>query len=145
MQVIVILALLASVCHARLWETYAECVNRYGKEKSATKESNIFEKNGIEIIAGFELTKCVAIAFRSLNGQAFTDQEIQKLLDANGGGSKWNVEKPREGFNSWKTQDEKSLAYYNTKEKKLFFLSNAWITNKQQIEKDARDKALDRF
>lgn len=111
-----------------------------------TKEIVIFEKNEIEISTQFELTKCVFISFRKINNKPFTNEEIEKLLEANRGRSKWMAsQQNRPGFTDWATEDGKSSAVYDSTRKTIYFISKDWLAEQKRLDKEIQEKILDGF
>lgn len=92
------LAMLSSA-QARIGETVAECVQRYGKPNAvdATGLTFTFEANGLHLYVTFAGGKCVAIEYVRWKpwmfgynaAETLPEAEQNLLLEANGGGHKW--------------------------------------------------------
>lgn len=103
--------------NARVFETYDRCVARYGKPVTTTKTnigSNVsFLKNQVSVAIEFRKETAVAVTFsKSLDlkkpgeNRAFSEAEIDKLLELNGAGHKWNkAKKDMHGNPYWTTED----------------------------------------
>jgi len=102
MKTIIILLTLAlcASAQARIGETVAECVKRYGNPDSvdATGLTFVFKANGLHIDITFNGGKCVVIEYsRWKPGFIFVDHYVENLdeveqnflLDVNAGGQKW--------------------------------------------------------
>lgn len=95
---LIMLALCASV-QARIGETVAECLQRYGKPTTVDASGLTFgfNSNGLQIDITFAGGKCVAIQYsrweKSIFGgfrqTALTSDEANVLLEANSGGQPW--------------------------------------------------------
>jgi hypothetical protein len=85
-----------SFAHARLGETLQECEMRYGAllEKTGDPKNPqfIFKKDGTTIGINFLNGKAAQISYMS---PKFSDLEIQKLLEVNSQGSKWQPDSKR--------------------------------------------------
>lgn len=111
-------ATLAVSAQARVFETFDACVARYGKPVTTTKTnigSNVaFLKNQVSVSIEFRKETAVAVTFaKSVDlkkpgeNRAFSEAEIEKLLEANGAGHKWNrAKKDMHGHPYWTTEDK---------------------------------------
>lgn len=109
---------LAGTAQARVFETAEQCAARYGKPVSTVKTqigSNVtYAKNGVSITVEFRKETAVAVTFFKLQdkekpdeNRTWSKEEIQKLLDANGGEHPWGpVRKDMHGQPYWKTTDD---------------------------------------
>lgn len=86
--ILVATLMLNAAAQARLGETSAECVARYGEPLRTDKETMTlgFEKEGILIMCVFHEGKCVEIAYKKKELGEFSEVEIQTLRDLNGKG-----------------------------------------------------------
>jgi hypothetical protein len=105
-------AVLSIPAYARLGETEAECIRRYG-DPIGRKDSSklvIFSKNGLLITVQFHKGRADYISYRKHREYPdpywFSETEISTLLKANGRGQKWEMtQSPRENGNHWVTED----------------------------------------
>lgn len=96
---------------ARIGEAPAECTTRYGQPVKVNKEQMTlkFVKDKIQILCHFYEGKCDQIIFaREIEtAEPFTEAEIAVILEANGGGEKWEksgLEIGMDGIEkAWKT------------------------------------------
>lgn len=115
---IVLLSLLAlASAEARVFESYEQCVARYGKPVSTVKTeigSNVsFIKNNVSVTVEFRKDAAVGVTYYKLpdkskpsENRAFTKDEVAKLLELNGGEHKWGAErKDMHGQPFWTTGD----------------------------------------
>ena len=83
---------------ARIGETMAEAVKRYGKVVSHDtihgEKFYSFEKNGFHIVAHFHDGKIDRILYSHESGQKLTHEEIDTFLKANNGGRLMNEDLP---------------------------------------------------
>jgi hypothetical protein len=111
-------ALVAGTAQARVFETVAQCDARYGKPVSTVKTeigSNVsYAKNGVSITVEFRKDAAVSVTFfkatdkdKPDENRTWSKDEIQKLLEANGGERKWGpVRKDMHGQPYWKSGDD---------------------------------------
>lgn len=109
---------IALTARARVFETHDRCVERYGKPVSTTK-TNIgsnatFLKNQVTVSVEFRKDTAVAITYakavdlkKPTENRAFSNEEIDKLLELNGGSHKWGkAKKDMHGNPYWTTEDK---------------------------------------
>lgn len=106
------LLLMTASAQARLGETLAECKKRYGEPVSADKDKMeyAFSKNEMVVVGIFREEKCIQISFKkaSLSGSSsLSEEEVQILLSANGGGQKWTRMEDQIMMEGWTTEDER--------------------------------------
>lgn len=111
-------ALAAGTAQARVFETVEQCSARYGKPVSTVRTeigSNAnYAKNGVSISVEFRKDAAVSVTFYKLpdkdkpdENRAWSKDEVQKLLEANGGERKWGpARKDMHGQPYWKTTDD---------------------------------------
>lgn len=96
-----------------------KCTERYGKPEKHPDEPNlwIWTKAGIKISGRFEADKCIGLTFQKVerHGESnehvpFTKEELEKLLDANKGESKWEKPISEDGGTLWISRDERTVA-----------------------------------
>lgn len=142
--------LLAAVTtvHARIGETPAECVARYGEPLSVNKEQMIlaFRKAGMLIGMSFHDGKCSSILYTkekddelSLEGE-FSDVEIKALQSANGGVQEWEVLKLISIDKFWQTEDGLLCSSYSTLDRKLIIMTKDEL-DRQNAAKAAKERA----
>ena len=104
---------------ARLGETQAEMEARYGKPSQndggmiagGTRSTYILKSTGI--VAYFVDGKCESEQYYKLSGDAFTNDEIRRLLNNNSMGSKWRKEAVQGGmFQAWGLESREASARY---------------------------------
>ena len=87
--------LISTTCYARIGETKAECIKRYGKvTKSNPKGHPMFKSNGLSISTVFgDDGKCAAIYYHDDdNKKILSGAAIKTLLAANVGEQEWDEE-----------------------------------------------------
>ena len=118
---LLILAILPTLAHARIGETPEQCAKRYGDlaERKGTGPllKHTFSKGGVLTHCFFDEGKCAAIAFEVLaashtdfqapaaSSPAFLMPQIFKLLEANKGGSEWEIHPEGSGISTYTTKD----------------------------------------
>ena len=107
----------AVVSHGRVFETYDQCVARYGKPVTTVKTaigSNVsFLKNNVSITVEFRKDAAVGVTYAKLadkakpaENRAFSKEEVETLLRLNGGEHPWGPErKDMNGQPYWFTGD----------------------------------------
>lgn len=139
---------LVSTASARIGETPAECAARYGEPVSfdADEQSQTFRKGDMMIVAYFYEGLCSQILFTKLErGEELSDNEIEVLLDANGGGRKW---KPRTTFGVdrfWDAEDGDRLAQYAAGNDILVICTSAHLERDEAKRKKAEREKLNGF
>ncbi len=121
--IIIASVLLALPASARIGETPAECLKRYGEFMDVGKDENtvLFSKGDLLIYCSFAEKKCWKIVFMHKTRRdseirtPLGDGEIEALLDANAGVGKWNKLAPTENpaKKIWVCSDEKRQAFYS--------------------------------
>ena len=133
----------AHICQARIGDTLAEAIERYGKpvNKASANEFAMFKEASYYITAHFHDGKTDAITyvkagFEPATKGAFSDDEIEMLLKINGSGQTWERSKAKAGLQEWKTQDRKSQAVYS--ESKFLVITTAGYV--KRLEEVAKKK-----
>lgn len=98
LSAVILCALCASSAFARLGETEKEIEARYGKALGTVSRPNeplqkVYSSAGFDILVGYIDGRSGQEVFFKKSKSAFSDAEIQTLLDANSGGGKW-IEEP---------------------------------------------------
>jgi hypothetical protein len=106
-------------CQARIGDTLEQAIERYGKpvHKTSANEFAMFKGASLYITAHFHDDKTDAITYvkagsESSSKGAFSDDEIEMLLNINGSGQTWERSKVKAGPQEWKTEDGKFQAVY---------------------------------
>ncbi len=107
----------AGTLQARVFETYDQCVSRYGKPLTTTKtdigSTVSFVKNNVSITVEFRKDTAVGVTYFKLadkdkpaENRAFSKEEVATLLESNGADHKWGSErKDMNGQPYWVTTD----------------------------------------
>ena len=108
----------ANLCQARIGDTLQEATKRYGRvlKKESADEFAMFKEPPYYITAHFHDGKTDAIAYvKTGSGPkgAFSDREIEMLLQINGNGQTWERSKAKAGMYQWKTEDRRLEAAYS--------------------------------
>ncbi len=104
---------------ARLGEAVPQLVERYGPpvEKADQKPEpgkvaavvETFQKNGFQIVVTLLDNVSAAESFKKLNGDSFTSDEVQTLLEDNSAGHTWQAPQQVNGKQQW-LRDDGSVA-----------------------------------
>ena len=97
---------------ARIGETEAQIEKRYGKPTSSSPSTKGYFYNDFFIIVTFDNGVSGIETYEKRNRAPLSDVEIESLLEANGGGTKWQ-EPIRNGFEVYYKAKTRS-AEYNT-------------------------------
>lgn len=133
---------------ARIGETNEECDARYGQgELTKVAGTKIYKKAGFEIECSFRDGKVVRMDFSHIEkdsaGQPIkiTSAELDALMEANGGGDKWekgfigNIFRP-----GWATEDGTRQAIYGVFECRFMIILTT-EAKRISAERDAVEKA----
>lgn len=133
---ILLTLLLCVTAQARLGETPAECVARYGDPIKTDKEAMTigFQKEGIFIMCVFHEGKCASIAFKKPEGD-FSETEIVTLREANG--SDWKESPSAVGQKHW--ENGRALVVHEQHEGLLII-----ITQEERKRRDAAKAAAEK-
>jgi DNA polymerase III gamma/tau subunit len=136
---------LASVnfCQGRIGDTLEEEVARYGKPvHEAAEDFAMFKQAPYYITVHFHDKKTDAITYvkaGSASENAFSSDEIDRLLRINGGDHEWEQSKNSAGRPLWKTDDKMLQAVYS-ESKFLVITTAAYLTRLQAAKKKAKEK-----
>src|SRR5215472_13707253 len=129
-----LLLLLGAVnfCQGRIGDTLEEEVARYGKpvREAASEDFAMFKQAPYYITVHFHDKKTDAITYvkaGSASQNAFSNDEIDRLLRINGGDHEWEPSKNSTGRPLWKTDDEMLRAVYS-ESKFLVITTAAYLT-----------------
>ncbi len=139
---------LVSTASARIGETPAECAARYGEPVSfdADDQSQTFRKGNMMVVAYFHEGRCDMIVFSKLGrGEELSDNEIEVLLDANGGGRKWKRRAVFSIDEIWDTDDNELIAQRATANGMLFILTRAHYERDETKRKREEREKLNGF
>jgi hypothetical protein len=134
---------------ARVGETEAECVARYGKPTKETAQPggnkiSLFQKSAFDIKAVFDQGKAVSVTYsrtpRAAGSGAISPSEQQTLMRVNGGKKEWRTLEPTKADDKYETTDGKMRARYNRGKKYLEVYDTAW--NKTLTKLRAGDKKV---
>ena len=117
-----VLLIISHSLFARIGETLPECTRRYGKPSRAkdyeaerlgfSSEATSFTKDGIFVFISFFQGKADRVAFVKDGGE-FSEDELNTLLKANGGGLDWRpIGDPTDIYKFWRTFDGSRFASY---------------------------------
>lgn len=115
---ILFLCLVSSAVFARIGETVAQCQARYGAPIKwvVPDKTGYFEKDELRLLATFRNSKCVHLSYTKIEASkqlpTFSDEEIDALLKANGGGAKSSKIQSSEDAAEWQSSDGKLTATY---------------------------------
>lgn len=114
-----ILAVAMVAAQARIGEDASQLAERYGEplSKSVQKPGpdkigltvETFQKNGFEVDVTLLDGASVEESFQKMNGEPFTSEEIQTLLDDNSEGRAWQAPQSMKGQTEW-MRDDGSMA-----------------------------------
>lgn len=146
-----LLVLLFTTSHARIGESQEEIEKRYGKSKKDTAPlepatiAKWYLKSGLAISVGFLDGKSCYEFYMKGERKEFSDAEIEALLEANQGKSKF---KKKDGLSinpEWETEDGKTLAHYSKIEGNLTICSQEWMETRAKIQAEKEKKNLNGF
>lgn len=146
-KLLYLLLIAATTAQARIGETPAECVARYG-EPLATDKVNMtlgFGRAGLLITATFRDGLCVCIAYKKPAGELgipgdLSEAEMATLRDANGSGRLWVKPKTFSLGDEWETEDGKLFAS-KAAMSHIFIIATADELQKREAEKAAKERA----
>ena len=133
-----------SLCQGRIGDTLEEEVARYGKpvNQATSEDYAMFKQAPYYITVHFHDQKTDAITYvKAASGtqNAFSNDEIDRLLRINAGGRDWQQSNNSAGRPRWKTGDEKLQAVYS-ESKFLVITTDEYLTRLQAAEKEAKQK-----
>jgi hypothetical protein len=109
---IALVVLFGSAAFARIGETEAQIEKRYGKPTSSSRSTKGYLCKDFFIIVTFDNAVSGIETYEKRNAASLTTVEIESLLEANAGGTKWR-EPIRKGFEVYYKAKTRS-AEYNT-------------------------------
>jgi hypothetical protein len=114
-----LLLCLTAAAQARLGESISQLVSRYGPPVSTAEQKpgpgkvaavvDTYQKNGFQIVVTRLGDVSAAESFKKLNGDAFTSDEVQTLLEDNSAGRAWQAPQQVNGKQQW-LRDDGSIA-----------------------------------
>jgi hypothetical protein len=105
------LVLFGATAFARIGETEAQIENRYGRSASSFRSTKGYFYKDFFIIVTFDNGVSGIETYEKRNGTPMSAAEIRKLLEANGGGTKWH-EPIHNGF-EFQYKEKTRFAEYN--------------------------------
>jgi hypothetical protein len=105
------LLLLGATALAQIGETEGQIEKRYGRAASGSGPTEGYFYKGFFIIVTFDNGVSGIETFEKRNGGPMSAAEIRRLLEANGGGTKWH-EPIRNGF-EFQYKEKTRFAEYN--------------------------------
>ena len=105
------LVLFGATAFARIGETEAQIENRYGRSASSFRSTKQYFYRDFFIIITFDNGVSGIETYEKRNGAPMSAVEIRRLLEANGGGTKWH-EPIRNGI-EFQYKEKTRFAEYN--------------------------------
>jgi hypothetical protein len=105
------LVLFGATAFARIGEAEAQIEKRYGEPTSGSRLTKRYSCKNLVIIVTFNNGVSGIETYEKRNGTPMSVMEIRRLLEANGGGTKWH-EPIRNGF-EFQYKEKTRLAEYN--------------------------------
>ena len=105
------LVLFSATAFARIGETEVQIENRYGRSASSFHSTRGYFYKDFFIIVTFDNGVSGIETYEKRNGTPMSAVEIRRLLEANGGGTKWH-EPIRNGF-EFQYKEKTRFAEYN--------------------------------
>lgn len=131
---------------ARLGESRAQCITRYGEPLSGSSDiAAVFVKAGYQISVVFGKDKAEAMEIRKIEKNALgaslplTSSELETLLKANGGGKEWKPTDAQILEKSWQTEDVSATATYSMNTNNLRIFSKIFM-DRSIAEAAAKEK-----
>jgi hypothetical protein len=133
------LAVFSSTARARIGESFAECVARYGTPVSVVQETKqaYFQVGALLVGAGFFDGKCDFLYFSKGElgnvgiADEFSDTELKILMEASSNGQPWEKISGGFGKTTWGSDAVDCLARYDALERHLI------ITTKDFLKREA--------
>jgi len=150
-KIILISMLIAISCFARIGETQAECIKRYGKPINMDKSKIAFSKNGFYIGTMFINGKCEAIAYYKMEKDALdraieiTENEAMILMKSNSN-KKWIQGSKSFSEILWSSEDSNLSALLSTYPKRsLIIMSKKYLAHTRKETNDKENNNLKGF
>jgi hypothetical protein len=151
---VLVLGFLSSAA-ARVGETEAQCITRYGQPIGSTKTASdregkalVFRKAPLEIVAVFDKGRAVSVTYKRKDAGGKTAEiaaaERMSLLESNGGRRKWKTLEPTKADDKYETVDGALRGHYNQNKKYLEVYDAAWnkaLTKDRAAQRKAAGKA----
>ena len=144
---LLLLAMVASVAHARIGETEAQIEARYGKPLKTDGDFKAYTANGFTIIVTFLDGRSEGEMFEKPDRAAFSENELAMLMTANGGGRKWTDATPQFDFvrKMWRSADGNLTAVYKTIPPTLVIASRKFAEHQERTQKKEETEKLSGF
>ena len=152
--IIIMLALTAVPCSARLGETLDQCVARYGPalssfdtwSKGAFGDKSVtFSKNGYLVVVTFSQNKAVCEFFSKLDKTDLSETEQGALLDLESKGWHFEVIPDQQGNISYLRKDNQVQGTYLSAGKKLVICTSGYVAANEQFQKNIQKTKLNGF
>jgi hypothetical protein len=149
--VALVYVLTASDCKARLGETLAQCIARYGQPVPTTENylkavpvcdsAVLFQKSGFNVVVYILHGDVGAEFITKMNASALSDTEKQTLLDSESNDSTWDrSEKQSPGIDeAYLREDGKACAFY-TNPNLMLFTKACYELNRAKDASDEKTK-----
>jgi hypothetical protein len=108
---IIALVFFGATAFARIGETEAQIEKRYGEPTSGSRLTKTYSYKNLVVIVTFNHGVSGIETYEKRNGTPMSAVEIRRLLEANGGGTKWH-EPIRNGF-EFQYKEKTRFAEYN--------------------------------
>jgi hypothetical protein len=146
------MTLSSPLVHARIGETPAECISRYGEPIEKKSESElIFSKSGMVIMVTFFEGRGDVVAYckaaQDVLGQPepLSDKEIEVLIGSNGAAATWKKLPLISLDRQWGTEDGKLIARYATMSRMLVVGTAEFFKRSAAAKAEKESKNLDGF
>jgi hypothetical protein len=135
MKTILFFLLSVATAFARVGETGAQCLDRYGSPVKKMGDRQMHRKGGLNIWITFENNKAVMLVFSKVGADRLSSEEIDALLELNKSGGEWDSDEKYPW--AWKSADGTRRAMWYTG----FAIGTAAEIGKILESQVARDKA----
>jgi hypothetical protein len=110
---VILLALVSSIASARVGESGRRCEQRYGAPVRTSDNGSLvtYKSHGLSIVVHFTGGTADMLSFHKLPlgieepPPPFTDAEVRKLLEENGGERLWETGAATTSSTAWRTED----------------------------------------
>jgi hypothetical protein len=140
-KIALLLALLAAPALARaaLGDTEAQCLEKYGHSLNETAGSGIgeklvfYEQGGFGIGVEYWKGRAACLFFKkTLRTEKISDDEIEKLLKENSGGSPWDFSHVIGEGKRWARKDGRAIANYDARQGLLIIMTDEFAIQRMK-------------
>ena len=126
------LLMLGLNAQARLGEPVEACIKLYGKPTAKDEKTSTYQftHKDREITAVFDAGKCAKITFHRAK-EDFDDEEMDLLLQDNGGGHMWKISKSEGNKDLWVSKDGKRQCTHDTAACLVVIATDEWIAKEE--------------